>query len=63
MYNKLAETRDYGEDIATRRMNTREHLEARKEQLEEQLKNINNAIEALDQNPNVEKVLDLLSKV
>ena len=46
-----------------RRMNTREALEQKKIYLEEQLRNVNNAIEALDQNPNVEKVLDLLSKV
>lgn len=48
---------------APRRMNTRKVLEAKKNQLEENLKNINAAIEALDQNPNVEKVLDLLSKI
>jgi len=37
------------QDISPRRMNTRENLEYRKVALEEQLKNVNNAIEALDQ--------------
>lgn len=49
--------------LRVRDMTMREKLDSRKAHLEEQLKLINGALSALDENPQIDKALDALSKV
>lgn len=61
--------RGYAEDCAPSQQagnyapTLRERLIAQKADLTQRLANVDNAIEALDQNPNFEQVLDVIGKV
>jgi hypothetical protein len=47
---------------APRKMTTRDRLEASKRHLEAELTNINAALKALDDHPDIDKVLELVSR-
>lgn len=49
--------------LIARPVTIRERLQNRKDNLEVQLKNVNEAIQALDAAPETARVLDLISKV
>ena len=47
---------------APRKMTTRDRLEASKRHLEAELTNVNAALKALDEHPDIDKVLELVSR-